>query len=847
MHPMHLRSFPFAAPSRLHAFQQLCRRSRPQRFLPALVLATLAVTAPAQSNSEGSMPQPAGFRALPNHVPSWANERNLIEAVPAGQPVGNLTLVLAMHPEQQKALDKLLAEQQDPASPEYHQWLTPSEFGDRFGIVDQEIDALTGWLESQGLHVDWVAPGRNFIGFSGAAGDVGQAFHTKLNYYSVHGSRRYSIASPPSIPAEIASLVTSIHGLHAVENRPMNLARKAPADSPLATGQGGTTFIAPADFATIYNLPTEWSGSGVTIGIVGRARVDTADLTNFEKLTSTSFDNPVVVVPTAFGGVDPGPPYTSVPSPASLAGDQSEATLDVMRAATVAPKARILLVVTKSNADGGSDIGGDTQYLVQTDPVPAHVINISFGACEYENSNYVGFWDQLFQQATTEGISVFVSSGDSGAAGCDAHGQAPPAQTNPISPNYICSSSYATCVGGTEFNDAADPGKYWNSQNGPGLLSALGYIPEGAWNEPLTNGQPQAASSGGGVSSVVATPSWQTGKGVPSAHHGRYTPDIAFSASGHDGYLACFAAGGGGCTAADNGSVEIFWGTSAAAPDMAGIAALLDQRMGKAQGNLNPRLYAMAASVPSAFHDVTVATSGVGSCSVNTPSMCNNSIPGPSGLSGGQAGYLVGPGYDEVTGLGSLNVANFIDDFGVIQHPPAVATKLAIKITASTAALTGTVNPEGQATQFRFYYGTKSTLAGARPTKIQSAGSGTSAVTVTWPIAGLAAGTTYYFRLDASNAAGTSTGTILKFTSKKVQTISFKQPASPVKPEARVALSAKSTSGLPVIFVVTKGHAKVSGSELTPTAVGTIVVEATQSGNGAYEAATPVERTIVVN
>ena len=155
----------------------------------------------------------------------------------------------------------------------------------------------------------------------------------------------------------------------------------------------------------------------------------------------------------------------------------------------------------------------------------------------------VAFWDTLFQQAAGEGISVFVSSGDAGASGCDSYFSTPPAIPAPNSPNYICSSSYATCVGGTEFNDTSNPSQYWSSSNGNGLSSALGYIPEGAWNEPLdSNSNLQVAASGGGVSTVIPTPGWQAGTGVPAARSGRYTPDIAFSASAHDGYFACFAA-----------------------------------------------------------------------------------------------------------------------------------------------------------------------------------------------------------------------------------------------------------------------------------------------------------------
>jgi hypothetical protein len=196
-------------------------------------------------------------------------------------------------------------------------------------------------------------------------------------------------------------------------------------------------------------------------------------------------------------------------------------------------------------------------------------------------------------------------------------------------------------------------------------LSALSYIPEGAWNEWLdSNSALQIAGGGGGVSQVVPTPPWQAGAGVPSARSGRYTPDIAFTASLHDGYFGCLAAGGGTCVQGAEGiPFAVLYGTSAAAPDMAGITALLDQHEGGAVGNIAPSLYQMAVSAPTAFHDVTIATSGVANCSLSTPSLCNNSVAGATSLTGGQAGYEVGAGYDEATGLGSLDATNFINNF----------------------------------------------------------------------------------------------------------------------------------------------------------------------------------------
>jgi hypothetical protein len=400
-------------------------------------------------------------------------------------------------------------------------------------------------------------------------------------------------------------------------------------------------------------------------------------------------------------------------------------------------------------------------------------------------------------------------------------------------------------VGGTEFNDA-NAADYWSGSNGTGYASALSYIPEGAWNEPLNSGdQPIVAASGGGVSTFIPTPTWQTGKGVPAVRAGRYTPDIAFSASGHDGYFACFAAGNGSCVASSQGvPFVIFSGTSASAPGMAGIAALLDQKLKGGQGNLNPVLYPMVTTAPKAFHDVTVASSGVTSCKVATPSMCNNSIAGTAGLTGGQAGYLIGTGYDEVTGLGSLDVNNFLDAFS---SAPTVTTGKASSITAKTATLDGTMNPNGQSIQYWFLYGKSSTLEGASKTPVKTA-SGSSAISVTADVAGLTPVTKYYSQLQTTSGSNKASGSILSFTtSKSSQTIAFKQPAEPViYGVTPIAISVKASSGLPVKLTVTFGHATLTGSTVTIKGPGKVILLATQSGSAQYLAAPNAELTFTV-
>ena len=768
----------------------------------------------------------AQIQTLANHHPQWAVAANDAGAVPAELPMSNITLALARSSQQEQAFQQLLRDQQDPSAPEYHHWLTPDEVGQRFGLSDNDIAVITAWLQSHGLQVSWVSPSRLFVGFTGTAANVGRAFGTELHYYKVNGKELVSVSSDPTIPAALAPAIRSVRGLFTIEERPTHFATAMLSSEPnLTIPSGGTNyhFIAPGDFATIYDLPAGVTGAGTAIGIVAEARTDAADFNNFKSLTGSTFPNPTEIIPTAFGGIDPGPAYTSPPSCGSnceLMDYQGEATLDVLRAGTVAPAASLLLVAA-SAASGG--IGVDVQYLVQSNPVPAQVMTISFGACELAGGlSGVDYWDSLFQQAAAEGISVFVSSGDSGASGCDSAFVTPPASPYANSPNYICSSSFATCVGGTEFNDSTNSSTYWNSNNGTNLASALSYIPEGAWNEPLTSSSaPEVAASGGGVSSYIPTPSWQTGTGVPSARAGRYTPDIAFSASGHDGYFACFAAGNGSCVSGAGGTpFTVFSGTSAAAPGMAGVAALIDQQSGSAQGNLNPSLYTMAAGTPAAFHQVSVASSGVSNCSTATPSMCNNSIPGPTGLTGGQAGFQLGAtgGYSEVTGLGSLDVSQFINGYtNTGSSKPAPTVTLLAQTTVTTtqsASILITVTGSGGTPPT----GTVTLSSGSYASAITTLdipGPDSNGVYIVIPSNALALGTDTLTAsytstsLDYSNATGSTT--IVVTAPKSIPTITWATPAAIVYGTALGATQFDATASVAGTFI----YSPAAGAVLT--------------------------------
>jgi len=651
--------------------------------------------------------------ALQQKLPSWAKVPNQIAAQPANLADRlHVSVLLSRDANAEFAFTQLVANQQNPMSPQYHQWLTPQQVGQLYGPTANDLAAVTSWLASQGLTVESTSPNGLIIRASGSMAAVGGAFHTSFGMFTDKGWQRLSAMAEPSIPAALSLVIRSVQGLTQTKYQPQSKfsVRTWPTAGikPQVDLSAGSYAVLPNDFSVIYDIASIYAAGnqGATIGskaqhiaIIGKSRIVATDISNYEALAGLPSVQPKVVL----AGTDPG-----IATGANV-GFASEATLDVDRVVGTAPGAQLDLVISAdTSTNDGVDIG--IAYNIETlrDPI----MTISFGSCEAQNgSAETNYLNSLFQTAASEGISTFVSADDSGVAGCDTPFTPVTLAETPqvASINVLCSSGYVTCVGGTEFNDEGNPSLYWASSNAnAGYQSALSYIPEGAWNESSAVNSSgamvyQVAAGGGGVSTYIAKPSWQSGLGVP-ADGFRDVPDVSFTAADHDGYLGCFAAGGGSCVSTSGGTqITVFSGTSAAAPGMAGIAALLNTKLGAAQGNLNPTLYRLAASTPAAFHDVTVATSGVTSCSADTPSMCDNSTPGEASLTGGLAGYVVAAGYDQATGLGSLDVANFIaaasgggggigssGSFTLAASPSTLSvTPVANTTTTSTWTLTG--------------------------------------------------------------------------------------------------------------------------------------------------------------
>jgi subtilase family serine protease len=572
-------------------------------------------------------------------------------------PMERMMLVLKRSPDQEAALERLMAEQLDKSSPNYHRWLTPEEFGQRFGPSDSDIQTISSWLSSHGFQINSVAKGRNVIDFSGNAAKVREALHTEIHHYVVRGEDHWANASDPQIPAALSPVAAGVNTLHNFrrksmarslgqysrskatgEVRPLHPEFNFDVGSPC--GLNNTCFaVGPADFAAIYHVQQLWSamptaidGTGQKIAIVNDSNINMADVTNFRTLFGLPLNNNTHIV---FAGADPG-----------KNGDEIEADIDTQWAGAVAKNATIdLVIAANTNASLGLDIAA--QFAVQNNV--AHILSESFGNCESALGAATNqFFNNLWMQAATQGITVLVSTGDSGAADCENPNPnlttPQPAKTG-AAVSGIASTPFNTAVGGTDFNQFNMQANFWNptpttSATGQTQLTAKGYIPENVWNDSCTNATFIAAGfdstiiaacndkavtpsfivpvgGGGGISTLYSKPTWQTA--LTPGDGQRDVPDISlFAGAGLVGsfYVICQQDQDTNNAACDlNSPFQNFsavGGTSVSTQAFAGIMALVLQKNSPnlGLGLINPILYTLAAS--------------------QVPANCNSSSPGPS-------------------------------------------------------------------------------------------------------------------------------------------------------------------------------------------------------------------------
>ena len=574
----------------------------------------------------------------------------------------HMTLVFKMTAAQQAELDALLAAQQQRGSPDYQRWLTPEQFGGRFGLSQSDIDKVTAWLQGEGFHVEGAPASRNMIAFSGTAGQVELALRTEMHRYIVNGQEQFANSSDPSVPAALADVALNFRGLNNFRLKPRT---RRLINPKFTSGQTGSHFLTPGDLAIIYDVnplyTKNFSGTNQKIAVAGQSDVALSDIRAFRMASGLVANDPQptnsnsspscpcvgLIVP---GDADPG----------MQSGDIDEANLDVEYAGAMAPNATVIFIVGDPvNAGGAFDA---LNYAITTSPIPAPVVSISYGLCEqFLTSTGITAFTNLTQQANAQGITILAPAGDTGAADCDFN----PGPPNPITVSMMGlgvdfpgALANVTSVGGTEYNEGS--GTYWLPAAGIDVVpSAISYIPETSWNDTnanLGNGMSAGLTAGGGGSSAfVPKPAWQAGTGV-SNDGARDVPDLSISASPlHDAYLICSENYDSTTNTFSptcptppsfrftDQTLTAVGGTSIGPPTMAGIVALINQYTGHStgSGNINPILYPLAARTPTAFHDVISGNNQVpfsASCAANT-----------------QIGYNAAPGYDLATGLGSID------------------------------------------------------------------------------------------------------------------------------------------------------------------------------------------------
>jgi subtilase family serine protease len=678
---------------------------------------------------------------LAGNTRSEANGANDAGRVADDFAMEHMLLQLKRPPEVEAAAAAAVDAMHDPKSPTYHKWLTAQQFGQLYGPAQSDIDTVTQWLQAKGFTVHSTYPNRMTIDFSGTAGQVRQAFHTEVHHLNVNGESHVANMSDPQIPAALADAVKGVVSMHDFKARPM----KRPRPQFTFTSAGNLTqAVTPADLATIYNLTplfgAGYTGVGQTIAVIEDARLyNNSDWDTFRStfgLDQYKGGSLSVVQPAATSGSKSGGDNCAAPGLAG--GDDSEATLDAEWASAAAPSAAILVAACANTRTTQGTVIALANLV--NGPNPPSVISLSYGICEAENGESANtLFNSLFQQATGEGISVFVAAGDEGAAACDANAGG---ATHGIGVSAWASTLYNVAVGGTDFGDTYNntTATYWASTNSPTYGSAISYIPEIPWNDSCASqllatalgftatygssglcgsqtalqnslldvqagsggpsgcatGSPDVAGIVGGNCKGWAKPSWQAGlAGIPNDGV-RDIPDVSlFAGTGiwSHYYVTCWSdvRNGGASCQGDPSTWAGGGGTSFGAPIMAGIQALVNQRMNGAQGNPNYVYYQLAAgaatcnssngdpgSGPCVFHNVTqgdivVNCAGLVNCYGASPGISSGRRGGfggaqPDGvLSNSRDSYspafAAAPGWNFATGIGSVNAFNLVNSW----------------------------------------------------------------------------------------------------------------------------------------------------------------------------------------
>ena len=497
--------------------------------------------------------------------------------------------MVGLAPRDPAGLEAFLEDVQNPASPRYHRFLTQDEYNARFAPAAEDEQAVVSHLESSGLSVTDRFPNRLLVGASGSVAAIERAFGVHLHAVQFRGRQHFSALGEPILSASLGRVITGVSGLDDLGEMQPRSRPSGPVAAPNASVGSGCCALSPNDLRSLYGDSTELDGAGETLVIAGVYAWKTSDNTAF----STQWSLPQL--PAGSGQVCT---RSGNPNGCRFSNQNSlEVALDVEYSHGTAPGAIILNYMAASRVF--SDFTVMYNRIVSDNP--GHVVSTSWGYCEAGLSAATQQADDdIFANANAIGQSWFAASGDAGSLDCNGL----------LTVDHPANSPHIIGVGGT--TPSCSGGMI------PSDPACAGYGTETGWS-----------GSGGGISTLFARPSFQTGCGVPDGTT-RLVPDVALEADTSPGNYVI-----------ENSSWLIVGGTSGAAPQWAGFAAKLDQQQGGA-GLGNPGAYLYGLCDTPRYHDIT---------------------------SGSNGDYTAGPGYDLVTGLGSIQAANFFAPLGPATVP----------------------------------------------------------------------------------------------------------------------------------------------------------------------------------
>jgi len=514
-----------------------------------LVLATTAVAEP--------------LRRLPGTVP-----RALAALAPAGRAPSDLRLehvAVFLGLRHRRALDALIAAQQDRRSPLFHRWLDAAEIADRFAPRREEYERVRRWFVDHGFTVVRDSRFRTVLVVAGSAAQAEATLAAPIGRFVKGGRTYHAPLADPALPESIADAVHGVLGLDDL-----------PKFRPLVAFPGGQTALVPSDFAAAYGVASlqaaGLTGAGHSIAVIARSNFPDSDVVLF----SSNFLGFQLAPVRVFPGADPG----------ILAdeGERIEVLLDTQWAGSLAPGAMLDIVI-------GSQQGNIPEALIaavenRASGAPSgDVISLSFGLCEQAAPVVTTeLFDAFYAVANSQGQTVLVAAGDDGGRDCAPQSLAPAV-------SGLASSSHVIAVGGTSFALAAD-----------------GSVPPGFTESVWAD---SGGAGGGGQSLVFGMPRYQIAAGLTGLSHGRVLPDLSVAASPIEpGYVIV-----------EGGVGRIVGGTSAGTPALASALALVNQRLEQTRGvsgglgQLLPDLYragsdqAHGVGAP-VFRDVVTGSNG---------------------------------------------------------------------------------------------------------------------------------------------------------------------------------------------------------------------------------------------